>query len=90
MQRIVVTGGKQRSKIWQLFADKPYKIVYCEDPFGNIVEIYSHSVEHVGAIRDDRKSRELKVKPTTTDATVTYRLSGSAEGQLSTSEIDAD
>ena len=25
--------------------DKPYRMVYCEDPFGNIIEIYSHSYE---------------------------------------------
>ena len=24
---------------------KPYRMVYCEDPFGNIVELYSHSYE---------------------------------------------
>ena len=27
--------------------EKPYKMVYCEDPFGNIVEIYTHSYELV-------------------------------------------
>jgi hypothetical protein len=24
---------------------KPYRMIYMEDPFGNIVEIYSHSYE---------------------------------------------
>ena len=45
VQRIVETGGKQRSKIWTLFPNKPYKMVYCEDPFGNCIEVYSHSTE---------------------------------------------
>lgn len=44
-KRIAETGGKVRSKIWQLFPDKPYKIVFCEDPFGNVIELYSHSTE---------------------------------------------
>ena len=42
---IVETGGKCRGRIWTLFPGKPYKIVYCEDPFGNVIEIYSHSTE---------------------------------------------
>ena len=45
VRRIAESGGKLRSKIWQLFPDKPYKIAYCEDPFGNIIEIYTHSTE---------------------------------------------
>jgi catechol 2,3-dioxygenase-like lactoylglutathione lyase family enzyme len=44
-KRIVEKGGKQRSKIWEVFPGKPYKAVYCEDPFGNIIEIYTHSYE---------------------------------------------
>jgi catechol 2,3-dioxygenase-like lactoylglutathione lyase family enzyme len=46
-KRIAENGGKQRSKVWQLIPDKPYKIVYCEDPFGNIIEIYTHNYEQV-------------------------------------------
>ena len=42
-KRIAEKGGKQRNKIWEIFPSKPYKIVYCEDPFGNIIEIYTHS-----------------------------------------------
>lgn len=44
-KRIVDNGGKQRSQIWELFPGKPYKVVYCEDPDGNIIEIYTHSYE---------------------------------------------
>ena len=42
-RRIDESGGKQRSKVWKLFDDKPYKVCYCEDPWGNIVELSSHS-----------------------------------------------
>jgi catechol 2,3-dioxygenase-like lactoylglutathione lyase family enzyme len=48
-RRIEETGGKQRSKVWSLFPGQPYEICYCEDPFGTIVEIYSHSHEHMFA-----------------------------------------
>jgi catechol 2,3-dioxygenase-like lactoylglutathione lyase family enzyme len=43
---IANSGGKRRSQVWTLFPDKPYKMAYCEDPFGNMIEIYSHSTEH--------------------------------------------
>jgi len=40
VRRIAETGGKSRSQIWRFFPDK-----LCEDPFGNTIEIYSHSTE---------------------------------------------
>ena len=42
-KRIDESGGKQRSKVWKLWPDKPYKVCYCQDPWGNIVELSSHS-----------------------------------------------
>jgi catechol 2,3-dioxygenase-like lactoylglutathione lyase family enzyme len=45
IRRIEETGGKRRGKTWTLFPDKPYQMAYCEDPFGNIIEIYSHTTE---------------------------------------------
>lgn len=50
-ERIVANGGRQRSKVWAMFEGDPYKVVYCEDPFGNIVEIYTHSNEQAIANR---------------------------------------
>lgn len=41
--RIVANGGKQRTKIWQFLPGRPCKLVYCQDPFGNIIEGFSHS-----------------------------------------------
>lgn len=45
VERIKKHGGKHRSKIWQIFPDRPGKMTYCEDPFGIILEIYTHSYE---------------------------------------------
>jgi catechol 2,3-dioxygenase-like lactoylglutathione lyase family enzyme len=42
VRSIAKSGGRQRSKIWKLWPDKPYKVCYCEDPWGNIVEVSSH------------------------------------------------
>jgi catechol 2,3-dioxygenase-like lactoylglutathione lyase family enzyme len=43
--KISESGGKQRSNIWEIVPDKGYKIVICEDPFGNIIEIYTNGYE---------------------------------------------
>jgi hypothetical protein len=40
VKKIAESGGKQRTKVLELIPGKPYKIAYCEDPFGNIIEIY--------------------------------------------------
>ncbi|MBB3475752.1 VOC family protein [Sphingomonas sp. BK345] len=50
--RIAATGGKQNSAIWTLFEGEPFKAVYCEDPWGNLIEIYTHSTELFYANRD--------------------------------------
>lgn len=44
-KRIVETGGRQLSDICELNPKKRHKLVFCSDPFGNIIEIYSHSFE---------------------------------------------
>ena len=46
VKRIVEAGGKQTSPINELAPGiKPYKMVYTQDPFGNMIEIYTHSYE---------------------------------------------
>lgn len=46
VEKIKKHGGKQRMPIREYYPDdKPYKMVYVEDPFGNIFEIYTHSYE---------------------------------------------
>ncbi len=45
--KIVSAGGKRRMKEPRYYypGEKPYRMIYMEDPFGNILEIYSHSYE---------------------------------------------
>ena len=44
--KVLAAGGKQRMPVREYFpGEKPYRMVYMEDPFGNILEIYSHSYE---------------------------------------------
>ena len=52
--RIVENGGRQLSSIWAVDPkSKEHKICYCEDIFGNIIKIYSHSYEQIyGGISD--------------------------------------
>lgn len=46
VKKIVDAGGKQRMPIREYYpGDKPYRMVYVEDPFGTVFEIYSHSYE---------------------------------------------
>ena len=44
--KIVAHGGKQRMPIRAYYpGEKPYRMVYVEDPFGVVFEIYTHSYE---------------------------------------------
>lgn len=48
VSRIIETGGRQLSKIWRIHPDEAtHRMCYCEDPFGNVIEIYSHSYEQI-------------------------------------------
>ena len=42
-EKIALTGGKQRTDILELAPGSDKKFCFCEDPFGNVIEIYSHS-----------------------------------------------
>jgi len=44
-RRIGEHGGKVMSKVWKLWANKEYEVVYCQDPWGTIVELCSHPYE---------------------------------------------
>jgi catechol 2,3-dioxygenase-like lactoylglutathione lyase family enzyme len=50
-ERVAATGGRRTSRIWPIFAGEPYRMCYCEDPFGNTLELYSHSHERTYANR---------------------------------------
>jgi catechol 2,3-dioxygenase-like lactoylglutathione lyase family enzyme len=42
-EKIALTGGKRRTDILELAPGSDKKFCFCEDPFGNVIEIYSHS-----------------------------------------------
>jgi catechol 2,3-dioxygenase-like lactoylglutathione lyase family enzyme len=45
-ERIASSGGRQTSKVWRKDSKtEDYRFCYCEDPFGNIIEIYTHNYE---------------------------------------------
>jgi catechol 2,3-dioxygenase-like lactoylglutathione lyase family enzyme len=48
-ERIALTGGKKRTEVMELSTGSGRKICFCEDPDGNIIEIYSHSYEQFWA-----------------------------------------
>ncbi len=46
LERIVAAGGRQRMPVRKYYpGEKPYRMVYVEDPFGIVFELYSHSYE---------------------------------------------
>ena len=49
--RVGAKGGRQTSRIWPIFEGEPYLTCYCRDPFGNVLELYSHSHERTYANR---------------------------------------
>jgi catechol 2,3-dioxygenase-like lactoylglutathione lyase family enzyme len=50
-QRVSARGGRRRTRVWEIFEGEPYRTCYCEDPFGNVIELYSHSHERTFANR---------------------------------------
>jgi catechol 2,3-dioxygenase-like lactoylglutathione lyase family enzyme len=50
-ERIARSGGRRSSRVWEIFQGDPYLTCYCEDPFGTIIELYSHSHERTHANR---------------------------------------
>jgi catechol 2,3-dioxygenase-like lactoylglutathione lyase family enzyme len=51
LEKVTKTGGRQLSNIWELDPKNHHKLVFCSDPFGNIIEIYSHSFDQFHANR---------------------------------------
>ena len=50
-ERIGSSGGRRRTRVWEIFAGEPYRTCFCEDPDGNVIELYSHSHERTYANR---------------------------------------
>jgi catechol 2,3-dioxygenase-like lactoylglutathione lyase family enzyme len=47
--KIASTGGKRRTDVLEVTPGSGKKFCFCEDPFGNVIEIYSHSYEQFWA-----------------------------------------
>ena len=45
--RIVADGGRQRAPVYAFVPGRPYELVYCEDPWGNVIEVLSHDYAEV-------------------------------------------
>jgi catechol 2,3-dioxygenase-like lactoylglutathione lyase family enzyme len=52
-RRIAGSGGRRRTGTLEIFKGEPYRTCFCEDPFGNVIELYSHSHERTYANRAD-------------------------------------
>jgi catechol 2,3-dioxygenase-like lactoylglutathione lyase family enzyme len=50
--RIAETGGKVRVPPYEMAPGLPYRWCYCEDPFGTVLELYTHSHEQVYSNRN--------------------------------------
>jgi catechol 2,3-dioxygenase-like lactoylglutathione lyase family enzyme len=48
-EKIASTGGKRRTDVMELVPGSGKKLCFCEDPFGIVIEIYSHSYEQFWA-----------------------------------------
>lgn len=52
VQRIIENGGERISKVWDVYPGQfPYQLCYVKDPWGNVIEIFSHSNDSVMAPR---------------------------------------
>ena len=51
VEEVVAAGGSKRSEVWELFPGEGIKVCYCEDPYGNVLELISHRYEQVLANR---------------------------------------
>jgi catechol 2,3-dioxygenase-like lactoylglutathione lyase family enzyme len=47
--KIVTAGGRQRVPVFEFVPGRPYRLVYCEDPWGNVIEVFSHDYAEVFA-----------------------------------------
>ena len=43
VERIEDNDGEPHSDVWRVFPDQEYELAYVRDPWGNFVEVYSHT-----------------------------------------------
>jgi len=54
VKRIIESGGKQISQVWEIYRGSDFKAVYCQDPFGNVIEVLSHAYGQVWSKKKDQ------------------------------------
>src|SRR4030095_15898616 len=61
-RRLVAVKG---SKVWRIDSrTNDYRLCYCEDPFGNIIEIYTHNYETLyGGMKAGKAQDEVGGNP---------------------------
>jgi catechol 2,3-dioxygenase-like lactoylglutathione lyase family enzyme len=47
--RVEHHGGRRLTDVLEILPGRPFRMCYCQDPFGNVVEIYTHTHEQVYA-----------------------------------------
>jgi catechol 2,3-dioxygenase-like lactoylglutathione lyase family enzyme len=52
-KRIAMSEGRQRTRIHRMFPDRPLEFCYCEDPFGNAIEVANPLDVDVLRLRQD-------------------------------------
>lgn len=57
-EKISASGGKKRTGVSELVHGSGKKICFCEDPFGNIIEIYSDSYEQFWSDRSGQSAKD--------------------------------
>ena len=45
--KIAAKGGKKRHEPINFVPGRPWRLCYCEDPWGNVIEVMSHSYAEV-------------------------------------------
>lgn len=45
VEKIKSKGGKIISKVWPVYKNKPYSFVFCQDPWGTVIELNSAPFE---------------------------------------------
>jgi len=48
--RIVEHGGRQRMPVRRMFSADVYRFCYCEDPYGNVIEITTRHTSKLFAL----------------------------------------
>ena len=57
IDRIVDAGGRARThEVRLVFPGSPYRWAFCEDPFGNVIELHSHGNEQTYANQEPSTS----------------------------------